>query len=110
MQSYDDGTLKAFSLTDDYSQFAKNATVMNAQLFLNDQPASGFTMQDDHQGHLTFTATDPKSVQSETYTINITFQLNEYAQASDLINTGSMKSPATSLRQTMGRLWRRIQR
>ena len=84
-----DGIKDGFSISDDYSQLAKDATVTGATVTENGKDVTDQYNLSVHNGVVTMTRKNTNNMQDGTYVLNVTFKLNDdVAKGTQLINQG----------------------
>ena len=84
-----DGIKDGFSISDDYSQLAKDATVTGATVTENGQDVTNQYNLSVHNGVVTMTRKNTNNMQDGTYVLNVTFKLNDdVAKGTQLTNQG----------------------
>lgn len=84
-----DGIKDGFSISDDYSQLAKDATVTGATVTENGQDVTDQYNLSVHNGVVTMTRKNTNNMQDGTYVLNVTFKLNDdVAKGTQLTNQG----------------------
>lgn len=84
-----DGIKDVFSISDDYSQLAKDATVTGATVTENGQDVTDQYNLSVHNGVVTMTRKNTNNMQDGTYVLNVTFKLNDdVAKGTQLTNQG----------------------
>lgn len=87
--NYYDGIKDGFSISDDYSQLAKDATVTGATVTENGQDVTDQYNLSVHNGVVTMTRKNTDNMQDGTYVLNVTFKLNDdVAKGTQLTNQG----------------------